>query len=573
MEKLSLQEEINSNKVLRQRIKYTCFVEQSELEKIKESDTIEIRGEHISLYFLKNMLKNKQYLEYIRKFFNNEIEKFYICSVYNNDIIGNVSYTKSSLINAIKLLIEDNEIVLSKDEESEYKKLKDLISFDKFLNKTKSEYYSISIDNKKYAFPVSNLVYIMTTDDKQFNYICTDDSVKYIDGVPKAHFIYAAYKYFSKSGVFHNYDIPEKIYDRFEGIRNSQKIDIDALNKILKTEGTKHKEFEISSELREEILGDMPDSFSNLEKVIYIYIKMCKTLTYDEEYYAAGQKGKPAIKHKDISYVSSITPTNNKVVCFEFNIIYAKFLDELGIKFKTIYKGVVEELYGEGHAYLDFRCGKYLVRADSVTSILMGDLARAKLNCALKGLKSFNRNIDTYKEFNKIVDKVYKYIIDKEDKKENALHLESFEEIMNKYIKKTNNVREVTLEERLSILIDKVNSSKMVGIDSISYALQLEGILFNSAEHKNNIFVTVLRNNNYYKGEKMTIPCIIFTLNFNGHLSKDGKNVYYYFSPNNELRLISKQELQEKFDNQELEYIGLNSPLVPDINEKNSTRK
>lgn len=572
MEKLSLQEEINSNKGLRQRIKYTCFVEQSELEKIKESDTIEIRGEHISLYFLKNMLKNKQYLEYIRKFFNNEIEKFYICSVYNNDIIGNVSYTKSSLIDSIKLLIEDNEIVLSKDEESEYKKLKDLISFDKFLDKTKSEYYSISIDNKKYAFPVSSLVYIMTTDDKQFNYICTDDSVKYIDGVPKAHFIYAAYKYFSKSGAFHNYDIPEKIYDRFEEIRNFQKIDIDALNKILKTEGTKHKEFEISSDLREAILGDMPNFISDIEKAIYIYIRMCKTLTYDEEYYAAEQKGTPAKKHKDISYVSRVTPQNNKVVCFEFNIIYARFLDELGIKFKTIYKGVVEELYGNGHAYLDFRCGKYLVRADSVTSILRGDLAQAKVNRPLKGLKSFNRNIDTYKEFNELVDRVYRYIISKESEKK-SLHVESFKEIMSEYIKKTSNVREVSIEERLSILIDNVNSSKMVGIDSISYALQLEEILFNSSEHKNNIFVTVLRSNNFYNGEKIAVPCIIFTLNSNGHLSKNGKNTYYYFRPNNDLRLIDKEELQLKFDSGELEYIGLNSPPIPEINEKNGVRK
>lgn len=568
MEKLSLRDEMDFNKVLSQRIKFTCFVEQSELKKIKESDTIEIRGEYISLYFLKNMFKNKQYLEYIRKFFNNEIEKFYICSVYNNDIIGNVSYTKSSLIDAIKLLIKDNEIVLSKDEEGEYKKFKDLISFNKFLDKTKREYYSISIDNKKYAFPVSDLVYIMTTDDKQFDYICTDDSVKYIDGVSKEHFIYAAYKYFSKSGVFHDYDIPEKVYDRFEKIRDSQKIDIDALNKILKTEGTKHKEFEISDNLRDAILGDMPNFISDIEKAIYIYIRMCKTLTYDEEYYAAEQKGTPAKKHKDISYVSRVTPQNNKVVCFEFNIIYARFLDELGIKFKTIYKGVVEELYGNGHAYLDFRCGKYLVRADSVTSILRGDLAQAKANRQLKGLKSFNRNIDTYKEFNTLVDKVYKFIISMESAEKRILYAESFDEIISRYIKKTDNVREVSIEERLSILIDNVNSSKMVGIDSISYALQLEEILFDSSEHKNNIFVTVLRSNNFYNGEKIAVPCIIFTLNSSGHLSKNGKNMYYYFRPNNDLRLIDKEELQRKFDNQELEYIGLNSPQIPEINEK-----
>ena len=49
---------------------------------------------------------------------------------------------------------------------------------------------------------------------------------------------------------------------------------------------------------------------------------MCKLLTYDDEYFAVNQKGPATEKHKDVNYVSNINLTNNRVVCFEFNLIY-----------------------------------------------------------------------------------------------------------------------------------------------------------------------------------------------------------------------------------------------------------
>ena len=67
---------------------------------------------------------------------------------------------------------------------------------------------------------------------------------------------------------------------------------------------------------------------------------MCKLLTYDDEYFAVNQKGPATEKHKDVNYVSNINLTNNRVVCFEFNLIYSKLLDELGINFKADYQNL-----------------------------------------------------------------------------------------------------------------------------------------------------------------------------------------------------------------------------------------
>ena len=59
--------------------------------------------------------------------------------------------------------------------------------------------------------------------------------------------------------------------------------------------------------------------------------------------------------------------------------------------------------------------------------------------------------------------------------------------MLDEYSKSTDNIQEISLNERLAILIDKVNSTEMVGIDSLSYIIQLEKILFTPEQIGKNI--------------------------------------------------------------------------------------
>ena len=61
---------------------------------------------------------------------------------------------------------------------------------------------------------------------------------------------------------------------------------------------------------------------------------MCKLLTYDEEFYAVNQKGPLTEKHETIDNLAKISRSNNKVVCYEFNAIYAYMLKKIGINYK-----------------------------------------------------------------------------------------------------------------------------------------------------------------------------------------------------------------------------------------------
>ena len=418
---------------------------------------------------------------------------------------------------------------------------------------------------------------------EQFNEICSNDSIKEINGYKKEVIIYAAFKFFKENKVFEEYIMPINIAQRYREIGTLQKIDLQSINKYLTTTDKKYQDVEINEDLEKAILEGMPEDATDLEKAIFIYIKMCKLLTYDEEYFAVNQKGEATEKHKRVEYVSTITLQNNKVVCFEFNMMYAKLLSKLGIHFASSYgknafgmkNPFGEDDYGKGHANLEFRAGKFLVSADSVTSILQGDIMQAKLNQKLVGIKCNNRNKKTQQEFQDALTKMYRLIAQQEKGREEVQveKIETLDELLAEYSQETENIRDVSINERLSILINKVNSTGMVGIDSLSYVLQLRKILFTEEQRKNNIGVTIVRNNEPIEDGKIAKASAIITLNPNSFEDTPEQTVYFYYNPNQELVLITKEELQARFDEGTFSYIEEKDPRIPGLTESGGIKK
>ena len=310
----------------------------------------------------------------------------------------------------------------------------------------------------------------------------------------------------------------------------------------------------VNERFHDYIMSDM-EGLSLLEKSIYIYIKMCKSFTYDEEFYASGQTGLPTLKHRDINNIEKIDLTNNKIVCYEFNAIYAKFLSELGINYISITRGGNE--YGTGHAYLTYRIGKYLINADSVESIIRGDLFQAKLNLPLNGLVCKNTNLDTKSEFSSIVDKVYKRFIG-----DNTSSNISFEDIKNEY-ESLCSKRSIPLEERVSILINKVNGADLEGVDSLSYIIHLNNLLFTSLEKKKNMVVSLLKHN---LGDDKVGVSVIFTINKSDVNKNSDENKYIYYEPKNKLIEIQKDEILKEMKDGSLSYIKGSVYKIPGTN-------
>ena len=414
MEDLIIEQNIEKYPYLKELAKYTIFTSKEDVEKLKNGDKINIDNQNVSIEFLKRILNNDFYFEYALKYFKCDINTFQVTYIINGDIGSLVHYKKNIIIKAILELMLSRQISLKPEEQEKLNILKNSISFKKFLEKNKEDNYNIYIDGIEYFIPVEQIISFMQLPNKQFDNLCSNVEIQEINGVKREYFIYAAFNFFRENEILEEYLLPDIIIDHYNDINSLQKIDLQAINKHLETTDTLYQNVQIDNALENKILSLLPADTTLLEKAIYIYIKMCKLLTYDDEYYAVNQKGYATLKHKNADHVSSISPENNKVVCYEFNLIYTKLLDKLGIHFKSYYKSLVGEEYGSAHVSLDFRVGKFLVMADSVTSILLGDIMQAKLNQPLSGIKCINRNLQTQQEFKESLSRMYQLIASQE---------------------------------------------------------------------------------------------------------------------------------------------------------------
>lgn len=576
MEDLIIEQDIEKYPYLKELAKYTIFTSKEDVEKLKNGDTINIDNQDVSIEFLKRILNNDLYFEYALKYFKGDINTFQVTYIINGDIGSLVLYKKNTIIKAIEHLVSSRQIILNQVEQEILNSLRNSISFKEFLEEFKRDNYNIYIDGIEYFIPVEQIISFMQLPNKQFDNLCSNVEIQEINGVKREYFIYAAFNFFRENEILEEYLLPDIIIDHYNGIKSLQKIDLQAINKHLETTDTLYQNVQIDNDLENKIFCGLPKDSTLLEKAIYIYIKMCKLLTYDEEYYAVNQKGYAAIKHKDTEHVSAVTLENNRVVCYEFNLIYTKLLDKIGIHFSSNYKSLFDEDYGSVHVSLDFRAGKFLVTADSVTSILLGDIAQAKLNQPLIGIKCINRNLQTQQEFKESLTKMYRLIADHEKNVKDVQeveHVQTFDELLTEYSKTTESIEDISLNERLSILIDKANSTEMVGIDSLSYILQLYHILFAFEQIENNISLTIVRNNIPMDASKLAMPITIFTLNEQGFQENPTQNIYYYYSPNSKLIMITREELQNRFNDKVFEYILEKDPRIPGINEDGELKK
>ena len=490
-------------------------------------------------------------LQVLRLYYNSEDD------IRNDrvDIGGGASIpSKSDLVRGLNQLEENGALCeLHDTEKQRLAEFREITSPQSFVEKIRGTIYDTQIDGKKCILPVDNIVRFLSLSPENLKDICITDPDGKIGQLSKTEFAYAASEYLKKNKITENYVFSDNIERRINSLTSGQYIDFSAVNKLLETEDTLYEKVELNPELHDVILEQMPDGLSGLEKAAYIYAKMCTILTYDNKFMAANQKGEAAEKHKSLDYVGQISPDNNEVVCFEFNMIYAKMLDEQGLHFKSEYKNAMGEDYGDSHANLEFRDGKFIVRADSVASILGGDIARAKLGLPLTGFECESPNSRTQKEFHDKVSAMYELVQSQE--RDN--------DPWNEYDSLTENLHPVEFDEKKTILLDRLKSTNLRGIDAMSYALQLRKTLFSEQERKDNVSIVVLRNNAVNgDGPKLEAGAVIAMSGSNLD-NRDGNTSYYYLSSERELTSLTLEDIKSKLDDGTFEYIERKDPKIP----------
>ncbi|MBF0987503.1 MAG: hypothetical protein HXK69_00840 [Clostridiales bacterium] len=124
------------------------------------------------------------------------------------------------------------------------------------------------------------------------------------------------------------------------------------------------------------MLDDMPEGLSDIEKLRWIYIKVCKRFSYDLEYWSKLDKSK-SIFYKSIDDIK-----DNKVVCSTISEIFTRLSKKAGLDVKTL---VVDEYgydYGfqHGHALNEVN-----INGQKVYCSLIYDLEKVKFGAKTRG--------------------------------------------------------------------------------------------------------------------------------------------------------------------------------------------
>lgn len=526
---------------------------------------------HLSAKLVAQLFLDDKYYEYVKKLFRGEIHKIQFGYI-NSEFTPTFSLSKVDVVSCLEELIKDDKIEVTDELIDKYKFLLGEIQFSKFEKENREKNFDIEIEGKTYSVPIKEILDFFKLSDEKFDELSNSKDITTISGLQKDLFAYIAYKFLLEKQLIDDYIIPTQVFKHFREIAKFSKFDIEAFNTFKKINDNNIDYVKVNEKLSKAILDEMPDNISEIEKAIYIYIKMCRTLTYDDEFFVSGQMGEIAKKHENVENVYNITPENKNVVCYEFNAIYGKLLESIGVNFVNSSYGS-GNTFGGGHSELEFRSGKFLVAADAVKSILQGDMIYAKTNRPLKGLRCGNENTNTCEEFSELVTKMYQLIAAQEDgnSKRKVEHVETFGEVLAEYRQTVVDYPIVDLHEKVDILINKINAAALTGTDTFGYMLDLSRILFTKSERTDNVKIAIFGNRETENDQSMMASAVV-VVNEDDNINDIEGNTYYFYNPNTELKPVKLKEIQEKFDNGIFDYVDDRDLRIPGVVEKGGRR-
>lgn len=536
-----------------ERVSNTVLLDAQVFEKIS-NDTNKIVAEQFQypVELLEYTLNDEQTFKTLFNIFQNA-HKFKIASDSSMDA-ETYEYEKIPFLEAIEVARNKGLIKLNRITYSRYKTLLDLISYGILKKQLQNKTIQAKVDGITYNIPANKIIELLELDTKSLDdYINTPNRK---GSISKEAFLYIVRRFIIREELMDNFIFPENIEKRITDIVNYEILDFESQNTYLSDGNSLTSKTNLNPKLIEAITKDIPANYSTLEKAIFIYIKMCKILSYNDEFFAAKQRGLAAEKHRMIDYIETISPQFPEVVCYEFNAIYAKMLHSLGINFQRECFSWKNK-YGDGHENLSFRVGKYIIEADSSRQILTGDLFNAKVGNSIKGLKCRNQNFDTYMDFDEILRKVYKDI-KKEDKSTFSEALKEYEELTNA------KQAHIPFNTRFDIFLEKIRTSSFNGLNIMSYILRLVNVLFTEEEREHYIDFEIIRDNNPKDEDKIVATCGIITMNEKGILKDEEHNKYYIYI-NGELKRILKRTLIRNIITGTLGFIDSEEQYIPGI--------
>lgn len=473
---------------------------------------------------------------------NRKLANVNIGHVYNGDISVVCNMPKCDVLDRVFDMYQNGNLSNLTNIDSKIQKLQNIADLSK---QQFGDYFNLGIDNKKVQFETNFLKAVILSAGKSIDF--ANKTLK-ISGLTRDEFCYVLKRFIGDNNIQSNYVLSSESKMFIDNIVNDKLANTAHFNRFLHTNDKNLMDVVLNDDLKNYVYSNMPQNYSDLEKAIFVYIKLCKLLTYDPEFYANNQSGMVARQHEDITRLGTISTQETRVVCYEFAQLYSKFLYDLGINY-DIDGGFS---YGDGHADVKFRAGEFIVNADSVTSIIGGDMYNAKINGELEGLKCENINSSTLKKFDSAYDRVYNDIIKTEDIKESDEgqfydFLDMFDALCEK--------EHVTIDKKTKIYEKRCKEIQLPTMDKMTYMLTLSKAIFEEEISKDQFSATIVSQKEFEGFKIRTMPIIVYAFNSTSFKLYPNQTTYMMMDKNGDLKEVSKQTLLQNFSSGALRHI------------------
>lgn len=260
--------------------------------------------------------------------------------------------------------------------------LEGLTTVKSLQKKYRDEVRTFYIDGKIIEEKVINLINILLMSEQQF--------IEFIKSeARKKELCYMLVDFIERERILNKYILSDEQYRRYHSIKNNKLIDTEAINKDIKMKDCDSVDkgiidnIRLNQELIDYIYQNMPQIYSPIEQVVYIYIKLIDLFIFKQD------KQELLV----IDYQDSRVLDNSK-----FILIMAKLIDNLKISYK-----LSKNIYENKNDVLYMRIDEYLLEVKPI----LANLTTFKIEDIFNNINLKNQNEDTRRKFEELVYKVF----------------------------------------------------------------------------------------------------------------------------------------------------------------------
>lgn len=203
--------------------------------------------------------------------------------------------------------------------------------------------------------------------------------------------------------------------------------------------------FDLNPEIIDKIKEDMLDDYNQTERVFHAYRKICQMFSYNSDSLAS-----PNMKnHQDPAVLGEKKP-GDLLVCNEITMIFCKYLQSEGIKFRLSNEfGETEEDYHK-HLAVVFKTDEMIIEADPARRTIKNDMSGSKYLYPARNFEVYGNSVKAEEDLEKYKNRVDENLKDKyvsEDHKKVVRLMKTMKEV---------NKDELTIEKRIDSAVSYI---------------------------------------------------------------------------------------------------------------------